>query len=118
MQTLLSEIARVLRGLTNEIQDGKVSAVDAVARISSLSTAIEKWAATVNGRSAEEKLDFLIFMQSKRTKSSGKEVILSGETLFQEWRKAKQKAEQSTTKQPLKPIPSEDVDLPPNKTAQ
>lgn len=112
MRKLLEEIARVLREIAVEIHREQLSAVDTEKRLASLAIAVQRWAENAD-RTTEEKLDFLIFMSSKRTKSAGKEIIISGEQMFNEWKNAVKKAKEAEEKaakkanQPLKPIPNE-----------
>lgn len=118
MRKIIEETVKILKELAVDIHQSKVSAPDAETRIIRLALALEAENAK-NVRLNEEKLDFLIFMQSKRTKSSGKEVILSGDVLFEQWRQATANAKQVDEKKAekakevpknLKPIPSEEGD--------
>lgn len=117
MRKIIEETVKILKELAVDIHQSKVSAPDAETRIIRLALALEAENAK-NVRLNEEKLDFLIFMQSKRTKSAGKEVILSGDVLFEQWRQAtanakqvdEKKAENKDAKKtikPFKPIPDE-----------
>lgn len=123
MRKIIDETVKILKELAVDIHKG-TTAIDAGNRVIRLALALEAENAK-HERIAEEKLDFLIFMQSKRTTSSGKEVVISGDVLFQQWRNANESVKQVKAKQEekakevakdLKPIPNEQGNnLPPKQ---
>lgn len=117
MRKQIEDTINFLKFLAVDIHNGKISADDAEHRIVELAIGLQKWIDSVE-RTTEEKLDFLIFMQSKRSKAGGKDVIFSGEVLFSEWRDAMTELKRSKPK-PMerpkpKPIPNENDDSLPN----
>ena len=114
MRKQIEDTITILKFLAVDIHNGKLGAADAEARIVKLALDLQRWIDTVE-RTTEEKLDFLIFMQSKRSKAGGKDVIFSGEVLFSEWRDAMtelKRAQPKPMERPTpKPIPNENEDF-------
>ncbi len=110
MRKTFEEIIKILKDLAIDIHNSKISLLDAQSQITGLVLALEKYLAT-HDSTLEEKLDFLIFMASKRVTTGNqqfsREVVIPGEQLFKQWKDATAKADEKNRNFKPKPLPNE-----------